>query len=87
MLDAGSPYTNDFFPTINVDEVYHAVVGMLLTWLVTQFPTQYPMSAALFHQAEAISTLRERLSRGIYDEVTYLSVLCAMQTAVSLTQI
>ncbi|KAJ9611492.1 hypothetical protein H2200_004676 [Cladophialophora chaetospira] len=81
MLDAGSPYTVSFFPTIAMDDVYHAVVGMLLSWLATQFPTQYPMSTALYHQAQALAAIRQRLNQGIYDEVTYLSVLCAMQAA------
>lgn len=83
MLNAGSSSTAAFFQTINLDEVYHAVMGMLLSWLVSQYPTQYPASAALFHQTEAISIIRQRLSQGLHDEVTYLSILCAMQTSVS----
>ncbi len=84
MLDAGSPATAAFFPTIDLKEVYHAVVGMLLSWLATQFPTQYTLSSARFHQVQAISKLRQRLSQGQHNEETYLGVLCAMQTAVSL---
>jgi predicted DNA-binding protein (UPF0278 family) len=82
MLDAGAPYAANFFPILDFKEVYYSVMGMFLSWLATQFPTQYQISAALFYQAQAIPILRDRLSRGLYNDETYFSILCAMQTDV-----
>ena len=83
MLEAGTPAAIASFKTIELNNVYHAVMGVCLTWLATQFPTQYSLSAARHHQEQAIPILRQRLSERAYDEETHLSILCAMQTAVS----
>lgn len=82
MLDVGTPYADEFFPILDFKEVYHSVMGMFLCWLSTQYPTQYPISCGLIHQARAIPILRDRLSRGIHDNETYFGILCAMQTDV-----
>jgi hypothetical protein len=82
MLDAGNPSAMAFFPSVDLRDVYHAVMGMLLSWLASQFPSQYPLDAALYHQAQSIPLIRERLSGRMLNEATFLSILCAMQTDV-----
>lgn len=82
MLDAGSSSAADFFPILDLKVIYHGIMGMFLCWLSTQYPTQYPLSAALFHQSQALPALRNRLSQGIHDNETYFNILCAMQTDV-----
>lgn len=82
MLDAGNPYAGAFFPTIDLKVIYHAVMGVFLSWLSTQYPSKYPISAALYHQGKAIPILRRLLSEGVYNDETYVSILCAMQTEV-----
>lgn len=83
MLDAGNPSAMAFFPSVDLKDVYHAIMGMLLSWLASQFPSQYPLDVALYHQAQSIPLIRERLSSSILNEATFLSILCAMQTDVS----
>ncbi|KAK5056614.1 hypothetical protein LTR84_012146 [Exophiala bonariae] len=80
MLDAGSVSAAAFFSTISFGEVEHAVMGMFYSWLATQFPTQFQISAALHHRGKAISVVRHRLSQDLYDNETYLNILCTMQT-------
>lgn len=82
MLDAGSPYATNFFSILDFKDIYHAVLGMLLSWLHGEFPKQYPLSAARFHQAKAIPILRQRLIQGMHNDETYAIMLCAMQTDV-----
>src|SRR6202012_877065 len=84
MLDAGNPYAVAFFSTVDFQAIYHAVMGVFLSWLSTQYPSLYPISAALHHQGQAIPILRRRLTRGLYNDETYISILCAMQTEVSI---
>jgi hypothetical protein len=57
-------------------------MGLVLTWLSIAYPSQYPLSAGLFYHAKAIPHLRQRLSQGLHDDETYLSILCVMQTEV-----
>lgn len=82
LLDAGSPNALAFFSAIDFKEIYHAVLGMLLSWLHFEFPKQYPLSAARYHQAQTIPLLRERLAQGQHNDETYVIMLCAMQTDV-----
>jgi len=82
MLDAGSQQSAAFFPLIDTKEVYHSVMSMFLSWLSTQYPSQYPLSAAVHHQTQAITVIRRRLSQGIQDDETYVNILCAMQADV-----
>jgi hypothetical protein len=82
MLDAGSPHAVSFFSVINFKEIYHAAMGMLLSWLHGEFPKVYTLSAARFHQAQAIPILRQRLAQGMHNDETYVIMLCAMQTDV-----
>jgi hypothetical protein len=82
MLDGGSVAAAKFFITISLKEVYYPVMGLILTWISTVFPSQYPLSAGLFYHAKAIPQLRQRLCQGLHDNDTYISILCVMQTEV-----
>jgi hypothetical protein len=82
MFDGDSTCAAEFFINITLKHVYHAIMGLVLTWLSTVYPSQYPQSADLFHHGKAIPYLRQRLSRGLYDDETYVSALCVMQTEV-----
>ena len=82
MLDAGSPAAVRYFPTVDFSEIYHAAMGMMLCWLATQFPSVYPIGAGLHHQAQSLPIIRQRLKTRIFDSVTFLNILCAMQTDV-----
>ena len=82
MLDAGSPAAARYFPTVEFSLIYHAAMGMMLCWLATQFPSVYPIGAALHHQAQSLPIIRQRLSKRIFDSGTFLNILCAMQTSV-----
>jgi hypothetical protein len=84
MLDAGSPCATNFFLIVDLKAIYHSIMGMFLSWLSTQYPTQYPLSAALFHHSQALPLLRSRLAQGLHDNETYLAILCSMQTEVRL---
>jgi len=83
MLDAGNPYAVAFFSTLDFKAVYHSVMSVFLSWLSTQYPSMYPISAALYHHGQAIPLLRRRLTQGLHNDETYISILCAMQTEVS----
>ncbi|KAK5046139.1 hypothetical protein LTR84_008596 [Exophiala bonariae] len=78
-LDAGNPKAQCFFSTLDFKEVHHAVLGMLLSWLHFEFPRQYPLSVARWHQGQSIAELRRRLGRNQYDDETYVIMFCAMQ--------
>ena len=80
MLDAGNPHALGFFPAVDLREVYHAVMSALLGWLYFQYPSQHPLSAAIFHQGQAIPLLRQRFSQGLHNDETYLILLCLLQT-------
>jgi len=82
MLDAGNPYAVAFFSTVDFKVIYHSVMAVFLSWLSTQYPSRYPISAALYHQGQAIPTVRRRLTQRLYNDETYISILCAMQAEV-----
>jgi hypothetical protein len=84
-LDKGIPTSNP--PITNANEIYHAVMGMLLSWLSTRYPTKYPLSAALHYHGLNISRLRYRLSQRKFNEETFVNVLCAVQTEVRIAYI
>jgi hypothetical protein len=83
MLEAGSPKATAFFPLLDMKEIYHSTMSMFLSWLSSQYPSQYPLSAALHHRSQAIQIIRQRLSQGMHDDATYINILCSMQTDVN----
>jgi hypothetical protein len=82
MLDSASASAALFFITVDLKEVYYSLMALILTWLSTAYPSQYPLSAGLFYHGKAIPHLRQRLSKRFHDNETYISILCVMQTEV-----
>jgi|SRR5271163_2144377 len=82
ILDSGNPCAMTFFPTVDLKEVFHAVMAVLMSWISVQWPCQVPLSVALFYQSQAITLLRQRLAQGLHNDETYLCILCAMKTDV-----
>ena len=81
LLDTGNSTITD------VKDIYHAVMGMCLALLSKREPTKYTLSNALSHHAHTISGLRHRISQKIFNQTTYINILCAMQTEVRLADI